>query len=361
MNNQIKKTPIKRYGHITKSERHEIAILIRRGYGIREIAEEFNRSPSTISEEIAHNSVKGEYSAKKAHHKAYVRRKYSKYQAMKIVENDYLERYITARIRKGWSPELIAGRIKYVDTRMPYASFRVIYKYVLSVYGRRLERHLVYKGKNKKKREAPKPSQLTDRVFIENRPKIADKKLRYGDWEGDLIVSGRNGTGALLVLYERKSRYVMIKRLLRVTPDIVNHYLRHMTGGMLCVNSLTLDNDIAFRKHKEMSLRIGAPVYFCHPYHSWEKGGVENVNGLIRRYIPKGSDISQYSEAFIRTIQNKLNDRPRKCLMFKTPNEIMRENRQLKQLETVAEKEYKKTPLVFGLRVQCGLGLFCLQ
>jgi IS30 family transposase len=301
---------------------------------------------------VVFNSVKGEYNAKKAHAKARNRRREAKYQLMKILENRELENYVEAKMKQDWSPELIAGRIKYIEMGLRLISHESIYKYVKSVYGRLLEQHLAYKNKGRKKGRGHKTQdKLEDRIFIENRPQIVDKRLRFGDWEGDLIVSGRDGLGALLVLYERLSRYVIIKRLLRVTPDIVNYHLRHMTGGMLCVNSLTLDNDIAFRKHKEMSRIIGAAVYFCHPYHSWEKGGVENVNRLIRRYVLKGSDISQYTDEFIQMVQDKLNNRPRKCLMFKTPNEIMRENHQLKYVQILVEEEYKKMPLAFGLRV----------
>jgi len=97
------------------------------------------------------------------------------------------------------------------------------------------------------------------------------------------------------------------------------------------INSLTLDNDIIFKKHKELSELLGRPIYFCHPYHSWEKGGVENINKLVRRYISKGSDISQYSDEDIQTIQDKLNNRPRKCLKYKTPCEVMVENNQFKK------------------------------
>lgn len=351
MNNQSKKS--RKYGHITKVERHEIAILLKRGYSFQEIANELNRSKSSICYEVALNSVKDEYNAKKAHAKARNRRKDAKYQSMKIVDDRELENYIIGKLKQDWSPEIIAGRIKHIETQFRSISHESIYKYVKSVYGRLLEKYLAYKNKKSRRsrKGLNKENGFEDRIFIENRPEIINQRLRFGDWEGDLIVSGKNGLGALLVLYERLSRYVIIKRLLRVTPDIVNFHLRHMTGGLLCVNSLTLDNDIVFRKHKEMGRIIGAPVYFCHPYHSWEKGGVENVNKLIRRYIPKGSDISEYADEFIQMIQDKLNNRPRKCLIFKTPNEIMEENHQLNYIQILVENEYKKIPLAFDLRV----------
>ncbi|MFZ5341157.1 MAG: IS30 family transposase, partial [Patescibacteria group bacterium] len=110
--------------------------------------------------------------------------------------------------------------------------------------------------------------------------------------------------------------------------DIINQEIFKITGGFICFNSLTIDNDISFSKHQELSEMIKAPIYFCHPYHSWEKGGVENLNKLIRRYIPKKTDISQLGDEFIQTIEDKLNHKPRKCLNFKTPYEVMLENNQ---------------------------------
>jgi IS30 family transposase len=273
---------------------------------------------------------------------------------MKIVQRPPLQKYVEEKVRLGWSPELIAGRIKEVDMHIPYASHRGIYKFIYSVYGRQIESFLVRKGKHPKQKYL-RSEKIADRVFIEERPEIIENQGRFGDWEGDLIVSGKYGKGVLLVLYERNSCYVLIKRLMTTSPDAVNEAFRRLTGGILCMNSMTLDNDLAFRKHEELSMKLGANVYFCHPYHSWEKGGVESINGMIRRYIKKGSDISQYEDSFIHEVQKKLNDRPRKKLNFKTPNEIMTENHQFRYCKLISDMRqfnYLKTPLqAFGLRV----------
>ncbi len=322
-----------KYHHIKKAERLEIAILLEKGYKIREIARVLKRSPGTISEEINNNSVKGKYDPHKAQHKAYVKRKYSKYQGMKVVEDSQLRSYVEEKLTKDWSPEQIAGRLREVDRNIKYASRGAIYKFVYSVYGRLLEQHLRYKGKKRKRSKKAKVTQLKNRVFIDKRPKIISKKQRFGDWEGDLIVSGKSGKGVLVVLYERKAMYTVIKRLLTRNCNLINQYLKEMTGGFICFNSLTIDNDISFRKHEKLSQLLGAPIYFCHPYHAWEKGGVENINKLIRQYIPKGSDISKYSEDFIKEIEIKLNNRPRKSLRYKTPLEVMLENNQFKTSE----------------------------
>jgi IS30 family transposase len=240
---------------------------------------------------------------------------------------------------------------------LKYISAKGIYKFISSVYGRNLEKHLTYKARKRKPKTSQKVLKIEDRIFIDQRPKIVAQRRRFGDWEGDFIVSGKGGRGALLVLYERKGKYSLIKKLLNQKIEIVYAVIQQITGGII-MNTLTLDNDIVFQKHKVLSEILGCPVYFCRPYHSWEKGGVENINKLIRRYIPKGSDISQYSDEYIQMIQNKLNNRPRKCLNYKTPNEVMRENKQFKEeikftlsdILKVEENKENKTPQVSYLR-----------
>lgn len=320
----------RKYTHIKKAERLEIAILLNKGYSYRDIVRVLKRSISSISEEIRNNSVNGIYDPKKADHKAYVKRKYSKYQGMKVVNNLELWNYLEEKIKDDWSPEAIAGRIKNIDTQIKSISAKGIYKFIYSVYGRNLERFLAYKGRKRKPKITQKVLKLQDRVFIDQRPKIIDKRRRFGDWEGDFIVSGKNGQGVLLVLYERKGRYTLIKKMMNKKIGEVHRIICELTGGII-INSLTLDNDIVFKKHKELSKILGIPIYFCHPYHSWEKGGVENTNKLIRKYIPKRSDISRYSDEYIQMVENKLNNRPKKCLKYKTPNEVMRKNNQFKK------------------------------
>jgi transposase, IS30 family len=287
------------------------------------------RSPGSLSGEIKKNSASSKYDPEKANHKAYVRRKYSKYEGMKVESDIELRNYVEEKTKSDWSPEAISGRIKEVDTQIRYVGFKGIYKFIYSVYGRNLEKHLTYKGRKRKPKTSRNVLQIKDRIFIDKRPKIVDKRRRFGDWEGDFIISRKNDKTVLLTLYERKGRYTLIRKLANKKIETVHRVVQKITGGII-INTLTLDNDLVFRKHKILSEILGCPVYFCHPYHSWEKGGVENANKLIRRYIPKGSDISQYSDEYIQMVQDKLNDKPRKCLNYKTPNEVMRENNQLK-------------------------------
>lgn len=326
------KTPKKEKNgaHITKADRDEIEILLAKKYSQREISKALGKAHDAVGYEIRKNMINGVYDAAKAGHKAYVARKYSKYQGMRVRENETLENFVGEKLAIDWSPDEISGRIKYVEKRIKYASAKAIYKYVYSVYGRLLEKFLRYKGKRRKGGNYVKVTELKDRIFIQDRPKIIEKRRRFGDWEGDFIVSGKGGSGVLLVLVERKSRYVIIRKLMSRDTQTVNTAIYQMTGGMVYFNSLTIDNDISFRRHAELSRMLGAPVYFCQPYHSWEKGSVENMNKWIRQYVPKRTDISKLTEEYIRFIESRLNGRPRKCLRYRTPQEVMDRHHQFK-------------------------------
>lgn len=322
----------KKYTHIKKAERTEISYLLKKGYGINAISEALGRSKSSISSEIKNNSIDGIYDPHKANHKAYVKRKYSKYQGMKVAENKELRNYVKEKLKDDWSPEQISGRIKEVDKDIKYIGFKGVYKFIYSPYGRQLENCLRYRGKKRRKKSG-KLKPIENRTFIDKRPEITNKRERYGDWEGDFIVSGKDGKGVLLVLHERKSRFPIIEKVMSRKTSVINRYIYEMTGIFVHFNSLTLDNDVSFSKHQELSEMLNVPIYFCHPYHSWEKGAVENTNQLIRRYVPKGADISNYTKKEIRDIETKLQNRPRKCLNFKTPLEVMVMNNQFKTLE----------------------------
>lgn len=318
---------MKTYKHLSLAERLEIEILFNKGYSQKDIAVVLGRNKSSISRELK-RKVYGKYVAHKAHHKAYVRRKYSKYQAMKIREDMKLQNYIEKYLKLGWSPEQVAGRIAE-EAHLKLVSHTTIYSWLRSVHGRQLEAEL---KKLKRKRGTKKritTIQLENRVFIDQRPKSIDTREYFGDWEGDFIVSGKNGKGAVLVLHERKSRYIFVRKVNHKTAKQVEQTLVEMIRPLTNFRSLTLDNDIAFVHHEKISTILNVPIFFCHPYASWQKGGVENSNLLIRRYIPKGSDISKYSDKDIQNIEWLLNARPRKILGFKTPEEVMLANNQM--------------------------------
>ena len=336
--------PKKEAPQFSFAERVKIEAYIDEGLSKRVIARLLKREPSSVRYEVKKNSVRGIYTAEKATIKAYQRRWRAKGQVLKVATHKILKEYVGKHIKEYWSPEAIEGRIRFVDTHIPRVGKDAIYAFLESVHGRPLERYLWLKG-NKKKRYVPRVT-IDGRTMIDKRPKSVGTRASFGNWEGDFIVSGKTGTGALLVLVERKSRYVIIRKLHDRKVSTVNTAIGEILGtGQIVVDSLTIDNDISFRHHEEMSKLIGAPVYFCHPYHSWEKGAVEKMNQLIRRFIPKRTDISKVSVEKIRRVESILNNRPLKCLKFLTPSEMVARSKKLKKFvdENVRSEYYQFT------------------
>jgi transposase, IS30 family len=315
------------YKHIEKYERLEISILLRKGYSDRDIALELGRSRSTIYRERIRNTVSGEYIGSKAQQKAYVRRKYSKYQAMRIIRDMKLRDYIDTHLRLEWSPEQIAGRLAH-EAGLQKVSAPTIYKYIRSPYGRQLEYELDLAKKKRTKKSQRKVTSLEDRIFIDKRPQAANVRAQYGHWEGDFIVGGKKYPKAsLLVLHERVSRYTYVRKISARTAKQVEDTLATAVRELGSFKSLTLDNDIAFRKHTKLSEDLKAPIYFCQPYHSWEKGGVENANRLIRRFVPKGCNIARFTHKDIAYVEHWINTVPRKVLDYNTAEEVMNQYR----------------------------------
>ena len=248
-----------------------------------------------------------------------------RFKGSKIVGNSKLRKFIEAKLCDDQSPEAISGRLKHQEKELPYVSKNTIYDFLDSAYGKLIKKK---RNKIKYKKKKVKVSKLKDRKFIDKRPKIAEKRERIGDFEGDFIVSGKSGKGILLVLTDRKTRYVFIERIVDVSVDNVNEKLLKIKKEFEEMKTLTLDNDILFRMHKTLEKILEIPIYFCHPYHSWEKGSVENTNKFIRKYIPKGSDISKYDEEYIKAVQDKCNERFMKCLNYLTPTEALEKEKQ---------------------------------
>ena len=247
---------------------------------------------------------------------------------MKVRGNMKLETYVTTYLKQGWSPEQISGRISEERALFP-VSHTAIYAWLRSIHGRKLEAELKKLRKKRPKTKRKKVIQLEGRVFIDKRPKSVERRAYFGDWEGDFIVSGRGSKAALLVLHERKSRYVMLRKMAHKTAAEVERSLVEMIRPLSNFCSLTLDNDVSFVHHQKISEDIKAPLFFCHPYASWEKGGVENSNLYLRRWIPKGADISKWSNEDIQKIEWWMNSLPRKVLNFSTPEEVMVKNGQI--------------------------------
>lgn len=281
---------------------------------------------STISDELRRNLVRGRYDPAKAQHKAYVKRKYAKYQGMRIVGDGALQKEIEALLWDDQSPAAIAGWLSRRQKRLARVSRDTIYRYIKSPYGRRIEAYRLRKLRRKGHKRT-KVGRLKDRTFIDQRPASINERSRIGDSEGDFVVSGKNGKGMLLVIVDRKARTAFLERILRPTCSAVAEACKRIKKRYPEWKSMTTDNDILFQRHKELERALGIRIYFCHPYHSWEKGSVENVNKHIRKTIPKGSDISRHAKPFIRKLEAKLNRRIMECLTYRTPQEVLQRHR----------------------------------
>lgn len=312
---------MKNYSHFCLYERQRIERYLGNKKTLRFIAGKIDRSVSSISEEIRENSVNGVYDTQKAHQKASARRKNSKTQSMKVVSDPDLREFVETHIKDDQSPEGISGRIKNVEKGLPCASPKAIYKFVYSVYDRQIENHLYHNAV--KKRSGPKrgKSVLIDgRITIDKRPKKVARRIEFGHYEGDFIESGKDGRGSLLVLVERKTRYPFIRYLENRNAATVNIAVAELLFG-LPVESLTIDNNISFQKHKELSEILQTIIYFCHPQAPHEKATVENRNKAIRRYVKKRSDLSKYDLPYFAMVEEKLRTRFMECLNYKTPQE----------------------------------------
>jgi IS30 family transposase len=299
-----------KYGHLSYEDRVKIEFLRGQGKSIRSIAHELGRSPNTISYELKNLKVSGEYIAKKASVKAYQKRYYARTMSNKVVRDKALREYVDAGLDKGWSPGEIAG--SYDCT----VSKRTIYRYV-TLYA--LQHKLYFKGKPKRRKA------LYRRGFIGERKWVEERILRdeLGHYELDFIVSPtKSGSKAvLLVAVDTISKRTLIELLPNRTKRELSKALKKMFNS-IAVKTILTDNDIAFTYWKHFEQLLGAPFYFTHPYHSWEKGLVENTNKWIRHFIPKKTDLQTVTNEKIAQVLTYLNDRPRQVLGYRTANEV---------------------------------------
>lgn len=302
-----------RYKQLSYEERVKIATLKERGDSIRSIASVLGRSPNTVAKELQDKKVHGLYNPKKAHTKTYWRRYRSKRNCMKVAMDKDLTALVRNKLSLGWSPERIAG---YARRNGRAVSKKAIYKFVKS---RCLERHLFWKRNKKKsgrKRVHTAPAD-TGKRMIDTRPAVASS----GHWELDFLVSSLSGT-VLMVMVDRWTRYTVIKKLERKTHQEVLSAL-HEIKEKYTLSTVTTDNDIVLTKWREMEEVLSTLFYFCRPYHSWEKGLVENTNRWIRCFVPKRTDLASVSDDDIRSIEEYMNDIPRQCLGYYTARELL--------------------------------------
>lgn len=224
---------------------------------------------------------------------------------------------------------MIAGRIRKHHKELVPVSASAIRRYIASPYGRRIESH---RAKVFKKRRKHRPKQTLDgRRPIAKRPKYINVRMRIGDAEGDFIVSGKGGSGIVLNITDRKSRASFWEKIHPVSIRNVERATGRIKKRFPELHSLTLDNDLLFIHHKRLEKLLGIKIYFCRPHAPYEKGTNENRNKLMRRYIPKGCDISKISRSKIHSLEEKLQRRIMQCLNFSTPNEILAAHRKRKK------------------------------
>lgn len=309
------------YTHLTREQRYQIYVLKKTGHIQSEIAKVIGVSESTISRELSRNKGLRGYRPKQAHEKS-IERQHNKV-STRIPQHTWIT--VKRLIQEEWSPEQISGWLKINDNTS--ISHESIYQYILrdKEDGGDLYLHLRCKRK-RKKRYGSNPRNrglIPNRVSIEDRPAIVDEKSRYGDWELDTII-GKNHKQAIVTITERKSKLTLIRKVKRKTADLVEKAVIDLLKPIKeLVYTITADNGKEFTNHSSISKTLKADVYFAHPYASWERGLNENSNGLIRQYFPKQMMFKDITDADEKMVMSKLNNRPRKTLDFKTPNQVL--------------------------------------
>ena len=314
---------MKKYSRISQEERNEIFVMINKGVGVNEIARRLGRNKGAISREINKNHGRKVYRAHKAQERAQKRQKESH---KKFVLKSYALREEVGRlIELHWSPEIISGRLK-LDKNFPTICPESIYRWIFNERPDLINYLTRYtkEGKHYKRgQQRPKRAeQIKGRVDISQRPENVNNRHDFGHWETDLVEG--QGQSCLKVSVERKDRFTKIRKVQNKTSKESNKALLDMFEQMPqgSVKSITYDNGTENTGHIELNDILGTKSYFCHPYHSWEKGTVENTNGLIRRFFPKETDFDTIQINQIQQLEFWLNNRPRKCLGFKTPQEV---------------------------------------
>lgn len=302
---------------LSLAERDEIEILLKRGYSLREIARSLCRSPNTISYEVETNGGRKGYKAKNAHQYAMTRKRNARWQWKKIEQDLGLKGFIIDKLEAGWNPDEIAGYMKKKKLTF-FASKTAIYEWLRSVYGQQYCVHLYSKRYRVKKRKPQtKREMIPNRVSIEGRCEGANHRTRFGHCEADTVV-GRKGTvGGVSTFQERKSRLLQGRKVESMSSHEHCVVQREMIIEVT-TKSVTYDNGIENKHHE----KLGIPTFFCDPYSSWQKGGIENGNKMFRRYFPKGTDFGNVSQEQIDQAIFRINSKPRKILGYRSALEV---------------------------------------
>ena len=323
MNNNI---ITKKYYQLSIEERENIMLLKYSGKTQKEIADKINRNQSTISRELSRNSAKLYkkcYSAIQAH-KRYQNRKYFSHKKERI-KNKKLRKIIIKLLKKYYSPELISGILK-LKYKTLYTCHESIYMWI---YHERKEliKYLWSQRKKRRKRlyfHKKRAIKIQNRIMIDKRPAKVDHRKEIGHYEVDTIIS-RESKKSLLVIHERATRKTMISKLKEKSAAEVERVLKLRLSNIpeKYRKSITFDNGTENANHEKIGKKLKMKTYFCNPYHSWEKGSVEHVIGRIRFFFPKKTDFAKIKTSSIKKIEKWLNNKPRKVLNYKTPNQCL--------------------------------------
>lgn len=306
----------KEKGDLTPTERLEIGILLGKGYGSRAIAKALGRGKSTVNYEVAKNQVRGRYDPLKAQEKARLRKRMRRLEWSKIEQCPKLKGLIIEKLGRHWNPDEIAGWLK--RTKQPYVSKTAIYDWLRTARGERYCQHLYSKRKRvKKRKKKAKRVMIPNRIGLERRFRGATNRTRYGHCEADTMMSRKGTRGGLKTGVERKSRLAVAGKVVNMKPVEHGQVLGQLFAS-LKVRSSTFDNGPENRDHEQ----LGFPTFFCDPYSSWQKGSIENINKMLRRYFPKGTDFNLVTQKEIDRVVGIINHKPRKILGYRSAWEV---------------------------------------
>ena len=310
----------KTYTRLTEDERYQIYEGVTEKKSHREIAKMINRHHSTVSNEVKQNTGLRGYRPKQAQEKSQSRHQ-TKRRHVKLTPA--VRSLIADNIQQEWSPEQVQGRLR--SEGLPMVCATTIYAFIQQdkAVGGDLHHHLRHRKPYKRRTGSQETrGQIIGRVSIDERPAIVDKKERLGDWEADTVI-GKGHKGVLVTLAERVSKKTLIVAVPSKHAEVVKDaIIQLLLPEKQHLKTITFDNGKEFAYHAKIKEALEVDNYFAHPYSSWERGLNENHNGLIRQYLPKGMALDTVTPEEIALIQNKLNNRPRKLLGYKTPNEV---------------------------------------
>lgn len=307
------------YTQLTSAKRYQIYALMKAGQNQTQIAAIVACHKSTVCRELRRNGGYKGYRPRQAQWQSRSRRFRSHPERISAQTWELVE----LLLRQQWSPEQIAGRLKL--EQRPTVSHEWIYRYIYidKQQGGRLYRHLRSQKKQRKRYgSAARHGQIPNRISIDERPAIVASKGRLGDWEADTIIGARH-KGALLSCTERKSKLTLLRQLKTKSAFAVKRECVDLLAPCADqVHTITVDNGKEFSDHRDIATVLQTEIYFAHPYASWERGLNENTNGLVRQYFPKKSDFAKITTAEVQRVTALLNNRPRKTLGYRTPNEV---------------------------------------